>query len=276
MLENEYEYNWRWSEVLPGVTMSLLLFCVFVYLTGSPAGTLVSDAFELQPEQGRRTFFGLSLLLFGLTCFWATRLYHRLALHQRIVTGTSGIIVPRTYWSNDEMEIPWNSIKKLETGRFLIMHGPDMKYTILSGMLESDKVFNELVASVLKNSTSSQNSSQPVVTIQSTGTFEEIAKSRREAYKLLIVVSAFFIFSLLGVFGVVAGIVAGLAHPQPNGSAALDLAIVGGICGILYFGRIAVLRRIKSLNEREIATRENDARRLLPNDPQASATDPRK
>jgi hypothetical protein len=273
MLENEYEYNWRWSEVLPGMTMSLLLFCVFVYLTGSPAGTIVADVFELQPEQGRRTFFGISLLLFGSTCFWATRLYHRLAVHQRIVTGKSGIIVPRTYWSNDEMEIPWNSITKLESGRFLIMHSPDMKYTIWSGMFESDKVFDEVVASVLKNSTPSQHSSQPDVAIQSTGTFQDIATSRRQAYMILIVVSAFFILCLLGLFGVVAGFVARLAHPHPlpNGSAASDLAILGGMSAILCVGRIAVLRRIKSLDEREIATRENDARRQLPNDPQASA-----
>jgi hypothetical protein len=113
MTNSEYEYNSEWKvPVLFTVVFGLWAIGMAAIAYRNDRGVIING---IRFDQMQATVLGWAGALFLVACtlVFALEAYPKLFIHQRIAFGPTGLVVPVSKWSSEEMEIKYSDIHDL-------------------------------------------------------------------------------------------------------------------------------------------------------------------
>jgi hypothetical protein len=149
MIEREYEYRLKAGRVQ---TRALLygafgLFMAYMAVTNDRG----LELFVIPLSKSSATiaywvFAGLAALFCAIDLVNVER---RAALRQRVALAKDGLIVPKSLWSEEEIQIPYQSIRDLksfnEPDSLVVVRHQGGEFTLRLDMLPDERAYSELV-----------------------------------------------------------------------------------------------------------------------------------
>jgi hypothetical protein len=146
----EYDYKPRWSLILLcGGFFALCLAVLGTKATTNDRGLVINGIVELGTDSASVFYWALTAVSAAFVLLSLLLVYHRIALRQRLVLGEFALLVPRTRFSRDPVEIAYRDIKgmarmSMNGQQFLYVTHSGGRYTINATMLPSRVVFEEV------------------------------------------------------------------------------------------------------------------------------------
>ncbi len=149
-VERSYAYQPKWISIL------FLFFFIGLLTLGlgymalwNDRGLVINGIIELSTQNATILYWVLTALCAAGVLLSVLLAAKRLAIKHRIALTASSIIVPKSSWSVDETDIPYQNIREISMSevhkqKFLHLHQQDGKYSIVASMLPSRKDFEEL------------------------------------------------------------------------------------------------------------------------------------
>jgi hypothetical protein len=157
-VEREYSYQSKWTLILGCIAFFALGAVVLaVKATRNQRGLLLEGVIELGPEGATRFYWGLAACGLGFVSLGAFLAYQRLRFRQRVALTATSLLVPKSNFSHEEIEIRYRDIEKLvqqsiNGQHFLkIVRTSGKNYSLLASKLPSNADFSDFVYLLRQN-----------------------------------------------------------------------------------------------------------------------------
>jgi hypothetical protein len=150
----EYDYRPRWTViVLCALFFGAGALFFAAKANGNDRGLIINGIIELAPAGATVFYWVLAGLSLAFVAAAGTMAIVRLTLHQRIALTDSGMTIPRSRWSAENITVPFSEIVELTKSevhgqRFLKIAFKGGKFTLTASMLPNNEDFDEIVSTV--------------------------------------------------------------------------------------------------------------------------------
>ena len=150
----EYDYRPKWTAiVLCALFFGALAIFFAAMAKDNDRGLVINGIIELSPSIATVFYLVFAGLSVAFVAGAGVLAIDRLTVHRRIAFTDSGITIPRSRWSTEEIAVPFSEIVRLSTSevqrqRFLKIVYKGGKFTLNASLLPSKDDFDEILAAI--------------------------------------------------------------------------------------------------------------------------------